>query len=174
VSFSALGYRLLERQRPKEDRRSDKKARDIMSDDCTCIGENDTVLEAAKRLAELDVGSMPICGEDDRLKRLRSISRSAAACLARTNTRRPDESRNVVSPEVDHDAREASIQAPRHRRLNLLGRVDVDLAVGLDPNRLTPRPDVTPERKPRPVNILHGRVVTPPLDRSLKPRCSAR
>jgi CBS domain-containing protein len=46
----------------------DKKARDIMSDDCTCIGENDTVLDAAKRLAELDVGAMPICGEDDRLK----------------------------------------------------------------------------------------------------------
>jgi CBS domain-containing protein len=47
---------------------SDKTARDIMSDDCTCIGENETVLDAAKRLAELDVGSMPICGEDDRLK----------------------------------------------------------------------------------------------------------
>ena len=45
-----------------------KTARDIMSDDCTCIGENDTVLDAAKKLAELDVGSMPICGEDDRLK----------------------------------------------------------------------------------------------------------
>ena len=45
-----------------------KTARDIMSDDCTCIGENDSVLDAAKRLAELDVGSLPICGEDDRLK----------------------------------------------------------------------------------------------------------
>ena len=47
---------------------ADKKARDIMSDDCTCIGENDSVLDAAKRLAELEVGSMPICGDDDRLK----------------------------------------------------------------------------------------------------------
>ena len=47
---------------------ADKKARDIMSDDCTCIGENDSVLDAAKQLKELDVGSMPICGEDDRLK----------------------------------------------------------------------------------------------------------
>jgi CBS domain-containing protein len=47
---------------------SDKKARDVMSTDCTCIGENDTLLEAAKRLAELDVGSLPICGEDNRLK----------------------------------------------------------------------------------------------------------
>jgi CBS domain-containing protein len=47
---------------------ADKKARDVMSDDCTCIGENDSVLDAAKQLAELEVGSMPICGEDDRLK----------------------------------------------------------------------------------------------------------
>jgi CBS domain-containing protein len=47
---------------------ADKKARDIMSDDCTCIGENDSVLDAAKRLAELNVGSLPICGDDDRLK----------------------------------------------------------------------------------------------------------
>ena len=47
---------------------ADKKARDIMSPDCECIGENDSVLDAAKRLKELEVGSMPICGEDDRLK----------------------------------------------------------------------------------------------------------
>jgi CBS domain-containing protein len=45
-----------------------KKARDVMSEDVTCIGENESVLDAAKRLAELDVGSLPICGEDDRLK----------------------------------------------------------------------------------------------------------
>ena len=45
-----------------------KKARDVMTPECKCAGENDTVLDAAKRLAELDVGSMPICGEDDRLK----------------------------------------------------------------------------------------------------------
>ncbi|HZB76586.1 MAG TPA: CBS domain-containing protein [Solirubrobacteraceae bacterium] len=47
---------------------ADKKARDIMSPDCQCIGENETALDAARKLAELDVGSMPICGEDDRLK----------------------------------------------------------------------------------------------------------
>ncbi len=47
---------------------ADKKARDIMTGDCHCVGETDTVLDAAKRLAELGVGSMPICGEDDRLK----------------------------------------------------------------------------------------------------------
>jgi CBS domain-containing protein len=42
--------------------------RDVMSSDCECIGENETVLDAAKKLKDLNVGSMPICGEDDRLK----------------------------------------------------------------------------------------------------------
>jgi CBS domain-containing protein len=45
-----------------------KTARDVMSSDCTCVGENESVLDASKRLAELNVGSLPICGEDDRLK----------------------------------------------------------------------------------------------------------
>jgi CBS domain-containing protein len=45
-----------------------KKARDIMSPDCTCVGENETLLDAARKLADLDVGALPICGEDDRLK----------------------------------------------------------------------------------------------------------
>jgi CBS domain-containing protein len=52
----------------REDHVSDKKARDVMSTDCTCIGENESLLDAARKLAELDVGSLPICGEDDRLK----------------------------------------------------------------------------------------------------------
>lgn len=43
-------------------------ARDIMTPDCKCVGENDTVSDAAQRLAELHVGAMPICGEDNRLK----------------------------------------------------------------------------------------------------------
>jgi CBS domain-containing protein len=46
----------------------DKKARDVMSPDCTCVGENETLLDAARKLAELNVGALPICGEDDRLK----------------------------------------------------------------------------------------------------------
>ncbi|MER6390482.1 CBS domain-containing protein [Streptomyces sp. NPDC001523] len=44
------------------------KARDIMTAVATCIGANETVLEAAKKMAELKVGSLPICGTDDRLK----------------------------------------------------------------------------------------------------------
>jgi CBS domain-containing protein len=43
-------------------------ARDVMTPNAECIGENETVVEAAKKMAQLDVGAMPICGEDNRLK----------------------------------------------------------------------------------------------------------
>ena len=45
-----------------------KTARDIMTPDCRCVGENESVLDAARQLAELGVGAMPIWGEDNRLK----------------------------------------------------------------------------------------------------------
>lgn len=45
-----------------------KTARDVMTGSADCIGENDSVADAAKRLADMDVGAMPICGEDERLK----------------------------------------------------------------------------------------------------------
>ena len=45
-----------------------KTARDVMTQDAECIGENETAAEAAKKMAQLDVGALPICGEDNRLK----------------------------------------------------------------------------------------------------------
>src|SRR5918912_727950 len=45
-----------------------KTAREVMTGGAECIGENDTLADAARRLAELDVGAMPIGGEDNRLK----------------------------------------------------------------------------------------------------------
>jgi CBS domain-containing protein len=45
-----------------------KTAREVMSGGAECVGENETVLDAARKLKELDVGALPICGEDNRLK----------------------------------------------------------------------------------------------------------
>jgi CBS domain-containing protein len=39
-----------------------------MTGGAECVGENDSIVEAAKKMADLDVGALPICGEDDRLK----------------------------------------------------------------------------------------------------------
>lgn len=45
-----------------------KTAREIMTGQAECIGENESLVTAAEKMARLDVGSLPICGEDDRLK----------------------------------------------------------------------------------------------------------
>lgn len=42
-------------------------ARDIMSTDCTCAKSSETLRDAAQKLRDLDVGSLPICGDDDKL-----------------------------------------------------------------------------------------------------------
>jgi CBS domain-containing protein len=44
-----------------------KKIRDIMTRGAECIGEDETVLEAAKQMAQLDVGALPICSEGNQL-----------------------------------------------------------------------------------------------------------
>jgi CBS domain-containing protein len=43
-------------------------AREIMTPDVTCVGEKETLADAARKMADLGVGSLPICGEDNRLK----------------------------------------------------------------------------------------------------------
>jgi CBS domain-containing protein len=39
-----------------------------MTPDAECVGENETLLDAARKMADLGIGAMPICGEDNRLK----------------------------------------------------------------------------------------------------------
>ncbi len=43
-------------------------AREIMTPDVTCVGEKESLADAARKMADLGVGSLPICGEDNRLK----------------------------------------------------------------------------------------------------------
>jgi CBS domain-containing protein len=43
-------------------------ARDLMTPGVECIGEQETLVDAASKMRDLDVGALPICGEDNRLK----------------------------------------------------------------------------------------------------------
>lgn len=43
-------------------------ARDIMTGGVECVGEDETILDAARKMEQLGVGSLPICGNDERLK----------------------------------------------------------------------------------------------------------
>jgi CBS domain-containing protein len=57
-------------------------ARDIMTSDATCASVNDTLVDAAKKMKELDVGTLPICGEDDRLAGMITDRDIVVKCLA--------------------------------------------------------------------------------------------
>jgi CBS domain-containing protein len=45
-----------------------KTARDVMTPEATCVGEDESMIDAAKKMSQLGVGALPICGNDDRLK----------------------------------------------------------------------------------------------------------
>ncbi len=44
------------------------KARDIMTGGAECAQEQETLVDAARKMQQLDVGALPICGDDNRLK----------------------------------------------------------------------------------------------------------
>ena len=57
-------------------------ARDLMTPDPRCVGEKDSLVEAARLLRDLDVGALPICGEDGRLKGMLTDRDIVVKCLA--------------------------------------------------------------------------------------------
>jgi CBS domain-containing protein len=57
-------------------------ARDIMTGGAECIGERETLDAAARKMRDLDVGSLPICGEDNRLKGMLTDRDIVIRCLA--------------------------------------------------------------------------------------------
>ncbi|MFE0376738.1 CBS domain-containing protein [Streptomyces inhibens] len=58
-------------------------ARDIMHSGATCVQETETLVDAARRMHELDVGALPICGPDDRLHGIITDRDIVLKCLAR-------------------------------------------------------------------------------------------
>ncbi|MBV2155328.1 CBS domain-containing protein [Kitasatospora sp. SUK 42] len=57
-------------------------ARDIMHAGATCVQESETLETAARRMRELDVGALPICGADDRLHGIVTDRDIVVKCLA--------------------------------------------------------------------------------------------
>ncbi len=43
------------------------KVREIMTSDAECVRPSDTLREAATLMRDLDVGALPVCGDDNRL-----------------------------------------------------------------------------------------------------------
>lgn len=57
-------------------------AREIMTPGAECVGENETLEVAARKMKDLNVGALPICGEDNRLKGVVTDRDIVVKCLA--------------------------------------------------------------------------------------------
>ena len=57
-------------------------ARDVMSTGCQCIKEGQSLQEAATMMRDLGVGSLPICGNDDKLKGMLTDRDIVVKCIA--------------------------------------------------------------------------------------------
>ena len=57
-------------------------ARDIMHAGAECIGEHDTLQNAARRMRDLDVGALPICGDDERMHGMITDRDIVTRCIA--------------------------------------------------------------------------------------------
>ena len=57
-------------------------AREIMTGGVECTATSDTLVEAAKKLRDLDVGSLPICGDDGKLAGMLTDRDIVVRCIA--------------------------------------------------------------------------------------------
>jgi CBS domain-containing protein len=57
-------------------------AREIMTPGAECVGENDSLVVAAQKMRDLDVGALPICGDDGRLHGMLTDRDIVVKCIA--------------------------------------------------------------------------------------------
>jgi CBS domain-containing protein len=108
------------------------KAREIMSPDPTCVKEDESLVEAAKKMADLDVGALPICGNDDRLKGMLTDRDIVVKCIARGGDPAQQTAGSLaegkpVTIGADDDIREALTTLEKHqvRRLPVIDGHDL-------------------------------------------------
>lgn len=125
-------------------------ARDIMTGGAECVGENETLIEAARKMRDLDVGSLPICGEDQRLKGMLTDRDIVVKCLAEGGDPSSTTAGNLaqgkpVTIGADDDVSEALATMKEHqiRRLpvidghELIGMLtQADVALSLPDDRV--------------------------------------
>ena len=125
-------------------------ARDVMTEGAQCIKEDQSLAEAAKMMRDLDVGSLPICGPDDKLHGMITDRDIVVKCIAEggdcTQTRAADLSQGSVhwiSADADIDDALATMSEHQVKRLpvvdnhRLVGMIsETDLTKHVDKNRL--------------------------------------
>ena len=110
-------------------------ARDIMTTNPRCVGEDDTLVDAARLMRELDVGALPICGRDNRLKGMITDRDIVIKCVAdggdpATTTAGSLGEGKPITIGADDDIRDA-LQVMQEHQVRRLPVIDGHLLVGI-------------------------------------------
>ncbi len=107
-------------------------ARDLMTPDPKCVKEDQTLVDAARMMRDLDVGALPICGNDDRLKGMLTDRDIVVKCIAEggdpsTATAGSFGEGKPVTVGADDDIRDALVVMQDHqvRRLPVIDGHDL-------------------------------------------------
>ncbi|WP_327687005.1 CBS domain-containing protein [Streptomyces sp. NBC_00467] len=121
-----------------------------MTPDVTCVRAKETALEAAKKMKDLGVGALPICGADERLKGMLTdrdiVVKVLGAGKDPAKVKAGDLAQgDVVTIGADDDAEEILHTMSQHqvRRLPVIdGHVLVGVVAQADVARALPDPTV--------------------------------
>ena len=113
-----------------------KKARDIMEADVDFVGADDTVEQAAKKMAQLDVGALPICNEDKRLEGMITDRDIAVKVVAKGKDPKKTKARDVADqPEVvtigADDSIDEALKTMKDKKVRRLPVIDGREVVGI-------------------------------------------
>jgi CBS domain-containing protein len=75
-------------------------ARDIMTPDAECAHADDTLVDAARRMRDLGVGALPVCGPDERLQGMVTDRDIVVKCIAEGGDLTPPRPVCRISPRV--------------------------------------------------------------------------
>ena len=110
-------------------------AREIMTPDPRCIGESESLQEAARLMAELDVGALPICGADGKLRGMLTDRDIVVKCVARGGRPAIETAgllaeRTLVLAQADDDIRDV-LRSMEHHQVRRVPVLDGDELVGI-------------------------------------------
>lgn len=102
--------------------------REIMHEGAQCVAEGQTLMDASKMMRDLDVGCVPICGEDNRLKGMITDRDIVLRCCAEgrdpATVRAGELARDLWWIDADADVSEA-LHAMEEHQVKRLPVIDV-------------------------------------------------
>jgi CBS domain-containing protein len=105
------------------------KLKDIMTPNVECVRPEDTLEDAARKMRDLDVGPLPVCGDNDRLAGMITDRDITVRAVAEGKDPKTTRVRDAMSEEIiycfeDQDVQEAArtMRERQVRRLVVLNR----------------------------------------------------